>query len=391
MGKYICKMRSMYSRLLKKPLELETSFFLFGPRGTGKTTWLKRCFSAKDDVYVDLLDSDMYTELLGRPKRLETLIPPDFSGWIVLDEIQRIPALLNEVHRLIEDRGLRFVLTGSSARSLRKKGVNLLAGRALTFHMHPLTAAELGDDFELKRSVQYGQLPAVTDHRAPDEYLKSYISTYLREEIQQEGFVRNLGNFTRFLETASFSQGSPLNVSEVAREAGLNRNTVISYFDILEDLLIGYRLPVFTKRARRRMVAHPKFYFFDTGVYRFIRPQGPLDAPEEIEGPCFETLLLQELRALNDYLGLQYDICYWRTSNGMEVDFVLYGPRGILAFEVKRSTRYTQDDFAGLKSFKKDYPDATCYLLYGGYRSRWEKDIAVLPASETLTNLASVL
>lgn len=381
----------MYTRLLKKPVDFGQSFFLFGPRGTGKTTWLREHFKPDSTVYIDLLDGDLYAELLARPHRLETLVEGAQQGWVVLDEVQRVPALLNEVHRLIENRGLRFAMTGSSARSLRRKGVNLLAGRALTFHMHPLVAEELGKDFDLERALRFGQLPSIAGSTVPHEYLKSYVRTYLREEIQQEGLMRNLGNFTRFLETASFSQGSPLNISEVARESSLDRKVVNSYFDILEDLMIGSRLPVFTKRACRRLVAHPKFFFFDVGVYRAIRPMGPLDTPEEAEGAGLETLCYQELRAVNDALGLEYELFYWRTSDGTEVDFVLYGPCGLLALEVKRSNRYTRRDLTGLRAFKTDYPMAHCILLYGGEHPRQEDGIQVLPIRQSLSQLSSFL
>ncbi|HBA84477.1 MAG TPA: ATPase [Verrucomicrobia bacterium] len=381
----------MYARLLKRPFELGQSFFLFGPRGTGKTTWLREHFGSRSNLFVDLLDGDLYTELLARPHRLETLIGTAHPDWVILDEIQRVPALLNEVHRLIEGRGLRFAMTGSSARSLRRKGVNLLAGRALSFQMHPLTASELGQDFDLERALRFGQLPSVIGHKAPSEFLASYVQTYLREEVQQEGLARNLANFARFLETASFSQGAPLNVAHVAREAALDRKVVENYFGILDDLLIGYRLPVFTKRAQRRMVAHPKFYFFDAGVYRTIRPMGPLDSPAEAEGAGLETILLQELRAVNDALGLDYEPFYWRTSDGTEVDFVLYGPRGMLAFEIKRSNRYTRSDLTGLRAFNKDYPMARCYLLYGGSTPREEEGVLVRPIDQALPGLASLL
>jgi predicted AAA+ superfamily ATPase len=381
----------MYTRLLKRPLELGQSFFLFGPRGTGKTTWLREHFTAGNSVYIDLLDSNLYTELLARPHRLETLAGTNPSGWVVLDEVQRAPALLNEVHRLIEGRGLRFAMTGSSARSLRRKGVNLLAGRALTFHMHPLVAEELGDDFDLDQALRFGLLPSVAGHVAPGEYLKSYVQTYLREEVQQEGLTRSLGNFARFLETASFSQGAPINVAAIARESALDRKLVDSYFGILEDLMIGLRLPVFAKRATRRLVAHPKFYFFDTGVFRAIRPMGPLDSPEEAEGAGLETLCLQELRALNDALGLEYEFFYWRTSDGTEVDFVLYGPRGLLAFEVKRSSRYARSDLTGLRALKADYPMAQCYLFYGGEHDRQEEGVRILPLQQGFRALARIL
>src|SRR5712691_10673060 len=204
----------MYPRLFAPPTK--QSFFLLGPRGVGKTAWLHQHLS--DAHFFDLLDSRIYTQFLASPARLGDLIPARFAGWVVVDEVQRVPELLNEVHRLIETRRLKFVLTGSSARKLRRKGVNLLAGRALTRFMHPLTAAELGADFDLGRALRFGGLPLAWTSKTPEEYLGSYAATYLREEVQQEGFARNIAAFGRFLEAASFSQGSMLNMAAVARE-----------------------------------------------------------------------------------------------------------------------------------------------------------------------------
>lgn len=379
----------MYSRLIKNPVNSNKSFFLFGPRGTGKTTWIKASFPQA--LYMDLLEFDLYNDLTARPSRLNNLIPPNFHDWIILDEIQRIPELLNEVHRLIEKHHYKFVLTGSSARSLRKKGVNLLAGRALTYKMYPLTAVELGSDFNLITSLKWGHLPTIPSEEEPDRFLKAYVQTYLREEVLQEGLTRNIGSFSRFLETASFSQGAVLNVSEIAREAGIERMRVTSYFSILEDLLLGTRLPVFTKRAKRRMVSHPKFYYFDTGIFRAIRPMGPLDSPEEAEGPGLETLCFQELSAINDYFDYQYDLYYWRTSNGLEVDFILYGPKGLMAFEVKRSSRLSKKDLNGLKMFHNDFPEAKLYLLYGGSREEYENGIQILSVEKALKELPDIL
>jgi len=380
----------MYSRLLKKPLELNTSFFLFGPRGTGKTTWLKQYLSPDTSIYLDLLEPALYQALLSKPERLESYIS-DSKKWIILDEIQKIPALLNEVHRLIENKKCKFILTGSSARSLRKKGVNLLAGRALMFHMYPLTATELGTSFDLQKSLQYGHLPAVYQHSHPKEFLKAYIQTYLKEEVLQEGLTRNIGNFVRFLETASFSQGAVLNMSEIAREAMVERKIIAGYFQILEDLLIGLRLPVFTKKAKRRMITHQKFYFFDVGIYRAIRPQGVLDGTEEIEGPSLETLCLQEISAINDYLNLEYQLYYWRTAQGMEVDLILYGPKGLIAIEVKRAQTIHTKALKGLKSFALEYPMAKLFLFYGGDHEQCIDNINIIPISKALKNLPNLL
>ncbi len=377
----------MYTRILTPPKD--KSFFLFGPRGTGKTTWVKSCFL--NSLYVDLLEAETYNDLLAQPQRLENLIPKDFRNWIIIDEIQRVPELLNEVHRLIEKYRYKFILTGSSARKLRKRGHNLLGGRALTYSMYPLTATELGKDFELDRALKYGFLPSVCTESDPKAYLESYVKTYLDEEVRQEGLTRNLGAFSRFLEAASFSQGSVLSVSTVARESAIERKVVENYFSILEDLLIAYRLPVFTKKARRRMAAHPKFYFFDVGVYRTLRPMGPLDKPEEIEGAALETLFFQEIKAVNDSLGLGYSIYYWRTSNNMEVDFVLYGERGIKAFEVKRAGKISGSMVSGLRSFLRDYPMAKAYLVYGGERYMREGDIEIMPLNSVLKKLPDIL
>ena len=379
----------MFSRLLKISVDNNKSFFLFGPRGTGKTTWIKSIFS--EALYLDLLEFDLYNDLLARPGRLENLIPPGFQNWIILDEIQKIPELLNEVHRLIETFHYKFILTGSSARTLRKKGVNLLAGRALTYKMYPLTAVELGDRFCLKKSLVWGHLPSIPSEKNPNLFLKAYVQTYLREEVLQEGLTRNLGSFSRFLETASFSQGSMLNISDIARESGIERMRVTNYFSILEDLLIASFLPVFTRRAKRRMISHPKFYFFDVGIFRTLRPMGPLDSSQEVEGASLETLCFQELSAINDYYNYEYDLYYWRTSNGVEVDFILYGPKGLLAFEIKRSSRISKKNLKGLKLFANDYPEAKLYMLYGGSRQEYVNNISILPVEKALKELPAIL
>ena len=377
----------MYTRTLVPASE--KSFFLFGPRGIGKTTWLKAQFP--DALYFDLLDSAVYNDLLAQPRRLGDMIPATWNKQVVLDEVQRIPALLHEVHRLIESRNINFALTGSSARKLVRKDVNLLAGRALTSFMHPLTVEELGKDFSLAHALQYGHLPSTFKEHDPVQYLKSYVTTYLREEVQQEGLTRNLAAFSRFLETASFSQAQILSISAIARECAVNRKVAEHYFFILEDLLIAKRIPVFTKKAKRRTVAHPKFYFFDVGVYRALRPRGPLDAPEHIDGPALETLVMQELMAMNDYHRWGYSIYFWRTAGGHEVDIVLYGERGIVALEVKRGDRVTAENLGGLSAFLQEYPMAQAYFLHGGTREGWEKNIRILPVENFLKNIAQVL
>lgn len=377
----------MYSRLITLPKN--KSFFLFGPRGTGKTTWVRSTFP--NALYLDLLEAEIFNDLLANPQRLDNYIPKDFRDYVVIDEVQRVPEILNEVHRLIEKDNRKFILTGSSARKLRKKGQNLLAGRALTYFLHPLTAVELGADFDLELSLKYGQLPSVFFEKDPKKYLESYVKTYLEEEVFQEGLTRNLSAFARFLETASFSQGSVLNISEVAREAAIERKVVENYFTILEDLLIGYQLPIFNKKAKRRLLAHPKFYFFDAGIYRTLRPMGPLDMPEIAEGMSSESLFFQNLLAVNDSLNLGYKLFYWRTATGIEVDFIAYGEKGIRAFEVKRSGRISSETLRGLKYFSKEYPQSKSFLIYGGKRKMKDGNIQIIPMAEALRNLPELL
>lgn len=377
--------------MISRPLNTQKnkSFFLFGPRGTGKSTWVQKSFP--NSPYIDLLDDATFQRLLTHPDDLEGILPKKFHNPVVIDEVQRIPALLNEVHRLIENRGFKFALTGSNARKLRRQGVNLLAGRALTYNMYPFTAHELGDQFVLSEALKFGMLPSRFTEPDPERYLASYIQTYLKEEIQYEGLTRNLGAFSRFLEAASFSQASQLNISSVSRDCAVERKVVENYFSILEDLLIGFRLPVFTKKAKREMVAHPKFYFFDVGVFQTLRPKGPLDSPESVIGPAFETLILQELRALNHYFNCGYEIYYWRTKKKQEVDFVLYGRKGLVAIEAKSSPRLRREDFDALLEFAADYPVARCHLVYGGQKTYQEGPVQVVPAEIFFQNSKSFL
>lgn len=375
----------MFSRTLNAPRR--ESFFLFGPRGTGKTTWLRHVFPKAK--FIDLLDLAQYTELLAHPHRLPALVQGHSE--VVIDEVQRLPALLNEVHRLIEKKRTRFVLTGSSARKLRREGVNLLAGRARMLTMHPLTAAELGRDFDLKHSLRYGHLPTAYVAPDPANYLKAYVGTYLREEVQAEALTRKLDVFARFLVAASLSQGAVLSTAAVARDVGVSRKTVEGYFDLLDDLLLSRRLQVFTRRAKRAMTAHPKFYFFDAGVFRAIRPLGPLDTVEEIDGATLETLVYQELLATNDNCGLGFEVSYWRTRDQHEVDFVLYGERGFVAIEVKRTGTFREADLKSLRLFLQDYPVARGLFLYGGNQTYKFKDVTVLPLREALPNLRTYI
>ncbi len=365
------------------------SFFLFGPRGTGKSTLLRADFPGA--LFVDLLDPDSFRTYISRPEQLRALVEgnPKVSRFVI-DEIQKAPALLDVIHQLIEEkprRSLQFILTGSSSRKLRRAGVNLLAGRVLLKTLHPFLAAELGSRFNLEQSLRLGLLPLVLAAKEPDETLKSYVSLYLREEVQAEGLVRNIGSFARFLEAMSFSHASLLNTSEVARECQVGRKAVEGFVEILEDLLLGYRLKVFTRKAKRHLVQHPKFYYMDAGIFRSLRPKGPLDAPEAISGASLEGLVAQQLRAWIAYGKKERELFFWRTKSGVEVDFIVYGQDTFLAMEVKSSRRVSSKDVRPLKAFLEDYPEARACLLYGGRDRLLVEGIPCLPCSEFLPRL----
>jgi predicted AAA+ superfamily ATPase len=364
----------------------EKSFFLFGPRGTGKSTWLRH--ELPDAVFVDLLKPETYRELQARPERLrEIALGSTPKRTVVVDEVQRVPELLNVVHEVLERPGApRFVLTGSSARKLRRGGVDLLAGRALLRTLHPFMAAELAE-FRLDEALRLGLLPLVVAASDPEDTLRGYAALYLEQEVQLEGWTRNIGNFARFLESISLSHGAVLNVSNVARECQIERKTAAGYVEIIEDLLLGFRVPVFTRRAKRQTAVHPKFYFFDAGVFRTLRPKGPVDVREGFEGAALEGLVAQHLRAWIAYGNRDAKIYYWRTRSGGEVDFVIYGEAGFWAIEVKNTTRVRPEDLGGLKSFAADYPECEPLLLYRG-RERLKIDrIQCLPVEEFLREL----
>lgn len=363
------------------------SFFLLGPRGTGKTWWTRRCFPGA--LRVDLLDPGTLRELAARPERLrERVAGAKGVETVVLDEVQKLPELLEVVHGLIEDQsGVRFILTGSSARKLRRGGVNLLGGRAASKTLHPFMAAELGKRFRFEEALRRGMLPVVMGAEDPDEVLRAYNGLYIREEVQAEGLVRNVGAFARFLEGISFSQAAVLNLANVARECAVNRKTVEGYLEILEDLLLAFRVPVFTRRARRALAAHPKFYFFDAGVFRANRPVGPLDSVAEIDGAALEGLVAQHLRAWCDYSRGGHQLHYWQTRTRVEVDFVVYGESGLHALEVKNTDRVRPEDLRGLKSFAEDYPQSRRLFLYRGRERLLRDGIMVLPAAEFLASL----
>lgn len=362
-------------------------YFLFGPRGTGKSTWLRRTYD--DALWLDLLAPDVERRLSARPERLRELVAGDRERPIVIvDEVQRVPQLLTVVHQLIEERiGPRFILTGSSSRKLKRTGVDLLAGRAAVRSLHPFMAAELEEGFDLDRALTQGLLPVVWDSDHPQDTLAAYVGLYVKEEVQAEALVRDLGGFQRFLEAASFSQASLLNVSQVARECQVSRTTVEGYLGVLEDLLLAFRVPVFTRRARRNMAAHPKLYFADVGVFRSLRPSGPLDRPEEIAGAALEGLVAQHLRAWIDYSGADAALFFWRTRAGSEVDFVVYGRDAFCALEVKHAAEVRRADLRALRAFGDDYPEADLRLLYRGTEPLEIEGIRCLPCESFLREL----
>ena len=374
----------MYDRFFAAP---PSSYFLFGPRGTGKTTWLSTRYT--DSIRIDLIDPENARFYGAAPERLKQTIAasPD-RKIVVIDEVQRVPELLRVVHQLSElDKSLVFVLTGSSARRLRATGVDLLAGRALLRTMHPFMATELGLDFNLDRALELGLIPLVIDAEDPADRLRTYAALYVREEVQAEGLVRNVGAFSRFLEAMSFSHASTLNTSNIARECQVERKVVSGYIDILQDLLLAFTLPVFSRRAGRRMSTHPKIYFVDSGLYRSLRPKGPLDRREELEGPALEGLVAQHLRAWIAYSGKDDTLSFWRTRSGSEVDFVLYGESGLYAIEVKNSRTLHPRDFTGIRSFCDDYPESTPILLYRGNRRLIDRGVLCLPCESFLRAL----
>lgn len=381
------------SRFLKLPER--QSFFLFGPRGTGKTQFLRQNF--KQCLYLNLLLPQEFARYSARPELLISWVEGNLpiSGQrltIIVDEVQKVPALLSVVHELLErpfGKNLQFILTGSSSRKLKSMGADLLAGRALSLQFHPFLAKELGSHWNLDQALQMGTLPVVLASEDPSASLSAYIGTYLKEEVLQERLVRNLESFARFLEVLSFSQGSPLNVSSMSREASVGQKTAEGYIEIIQDLLIGSKLTVFQKKAKRELSSHPKFYYFDCGVFRSLRPVGPLDEPHQIEGQVLETLVYQHLRA---WLSYQNDssngIYYWRTRSDVEVDFVLYGKNLFSAIEVKNSSRIRVEDLKGLRTFGEDYPQAKLIFLYrGSKRELHYGNIACLPVDGFLKGL----
>lgn len=384
------KMTTMFTRRQVTP---DSSFFLFGPRGTGKSTWLRAAFPAAR--WYDLLHTEEYVRLLADPSlfRREIEALPS-EGWIVVDEVQRIPPLLNEVHSVIARFGdrWRFALCGSSARKLRRLEVNLLAGRAINRAFFPLTWLELGQGIEVDDVLARGFLPAVRNQpaRAVD-LLEAYAANYLREEIQQEALVKELGSFARFLKVAGLLNAQAVNLSNVAAEAAVARVTVQRYFEVLSDTLIGFWLPAWQPRLKVRERAAPKFYFFDPAVARAAagRLRAPLSDAER--GPLLETWVLHELRAHLAFRNLGGELSYYRTGAGVEVDFIWQGPTMTVGLEVKASARWRPEHGAALKELVARGAIHRAYAVFEGPSPQQDGPVRVMPIREFCTKLDEVL
>jgi uncharacterized protein len=340
----------MLQRALTPP---QQSFFLFGPRGSGKSTWLRSTFP--DAYYIDLLSEEIYQRLLASPGLFaDELRAVAADRWVIIDEIQRLPNLLNEVHRFIEEKRMRFVLSGSSARKLKQAGVNLLAGRALRRSMHPFVPAELGSQFDINDALRFGMLPLIWDSSEKEETLAAYGQLYLKEEIQAESLVRNLPGFARFLPLAALFHGQTLNTTNIAREAQVARTTVTGYLDILEDTLLCFRLPAYEAKLRVRERKLPKWYWCDSGIVRSMKRTSGVLAPEE-RGALFEGMVAQVLRASKDYHAICDDMYYWAPSSKgeTEVDFLLAKGDKFVAIEVKSGKTFSESWCKGLKAIAK--------------------------------------
>lgn len=345
----------MFKRALALPEPGVETFFLWGPRQTGKSTLLRETYG--QGRWIDLLKAEEFRRYLARPELLRQELeaePPGPGEQIVIDEIQKVPALLDEVHWLIENRGLHFALCGSSARKVKRGAANLLGGRALRYELHGLTAGELGGDFDLDRLLNHGTLPRIYEASRPARLLDAYVADYLKEEVAAENLVRNLPTFSDFLDVAALSDGELVNFSNIARECGVSSHTTKSHFEILEDTLLGRWLPAYRKRPKRRVIGAPKFYFVDVGVVNRLARRGELLPGSELYGKAFENWVFHELSAFVSYRGFEGELSYWRLASGIEVDFVLGDMR--LAIEAKSSERITRDHLQGLRSLVEDHP-----------------------------------
>lgn len=369
----------MFIRTLRLPAPGQETFFLWGPRQTGKTTLLRATYPGA--FWIDLLKADEYRRYLERPELLrEELTPAPPPSQIVIDEVQKVPALLDEVHWLHERRKLRFALCGSSARKVRRGGANLLGGRAIRYELHGLTAAEVGRNVDLVRLLNHGYLAPHYESDRPERLLASYVGDYLREEVAAEGLVRNLPVFSAFLNAAALSDGALVNMANIARECGVSSHTVKGYFGILEDTLLGRWLPGYTRRPKRRVIAGPKFYFSDVGVVNYLARRGRLEPGSELFGKAFENWVFHELAASLAYHESPAPLSYWRLASGIEVDFIV--GQMTVAIEAKASARITAEHLTGLRQLRADHSRARLAVICLEPRRRVTADgIEIVPAS----------
>jgi predicted AAA+ superfamily ATPase len=351
-------------RALKLPAPGAETFFLWGPRQAGKSTLLRRSYS--DARWIDLLKADEYRRYMERPELLREELTgeePERVGQIVIDEIQKIPALLDEVHWLLENRGFHFALCGSSARKVKRGAANLLGGRAVRYELHGFTAAEFGTEFELDRLLNHGYLPRIYESPRPRRLLDAYVGDYLKEEVAAEGLVRHLPIFSEFLNAAALSDTEVVNFSSIARECGVSSHTVKGYFGILEDTLLGRWLPAHRKRPKRRQRSAPKFYFSDVGVVNRLARRGGIQRGSELYGKAFENWVFHELSAYNAYAYADAELTYWRLTSGAEVDFIVNDMQ--IAIEAKASPKVTSDHLKGLRELVRDHDRIQRRLVVG--------------------------
>ena len=366
------------------------SFFLWGPRQTGKTTLLRERYSGSK--WLDLLKSDEYVYYSTNPERLRQEIEaegPDPTNQIVIDEVQRVPELLNEVHWMIENHRLKFALCGSSARKVRRGGANLLGGRAFRYVLHGLTAGELGDDFDLGRLLNRGYMPRIYESNQSARMLGSYIADYLEEEVAAEGLVRQLPVFARFLDVAALSDGESVNFANIASDCGVSAPTVKGYFEILVDTLLGTWLPAYRRRAKRRTVKSPKFYFADVGIVNRLARRGTVIAGSEQFGKAFENWVHHEISAFISYRNIDAKLTYWGLTSQTEVDFLLDDLS--IAIEAKSSENITRQHLKGLRSIAVEYPEiAQRVVVCRERRPRLTEDgILILPVEHFVERLWS--
>ena len=377
----------MFKRNLNLPEPGKESFFLWGPRQTGKSTLLRQRYPGAR--WLDLLRADEFRRYLANPELLRQEIEadrPEPGGQVVIDEVQKVPALLDEVHWLIENRGLHFALCGSSARRVKRGAANLLGGRAVRYELHGLTADEIGDEFDLSRMLNHGYLPRMYQTSRPTRLLDAYVADYLKEEVAAEGLVRNLPAFSGFLDAAALSDGELINFSNVASDCGVSSHTAKAYFGILEDTLLGRWLPAYRKRRKRRLIQAPKFYFADVGVVNRLARRGTLLPGSELFGKAFENWVFHELSSFRAYHELDGELSYWRLAGGTEVDFVLGD--ALLAIEAKASARIASHHLKGLRSMAADHPGGRRVVVCLEPRARRTDDgIDILPATTFVRRL----